>query len=66
MKQFFVEKITLSNGSTRDMELFPDQNESFIMNGRRGEQRGAHPITLNAGSMAISLVPVSPTLAPAP
>jgi DNA-binding beta-propeller fold protein YncE len=32
VKEFFVEKNTLSNGSTWDMELFPDQSESFIMN----------------------------------
>ena len=32
VKEFFVEKNTLANGSTWDLELFPDQNETFIMN----------------------------------
>jgi sugar lactone lactonase YvrE len=32
VKEFFVEKNTLANGSTWDMELFPDQNETFILN----------------------------------
>src|SRR5215212_1468357 len=32
VKEFFVEKATLANGSTWDMELFPDQGETYIMN----------------------------------
>jgi DNA-binding beta-propeller fold protein YncE len=32
VKEFFVEKATLANGSTWDLELFPDQNETYIMN----------------------------------
>ena len=32
VKEFFVEQNTLANGSTWDMELFPDQNETFILN----------------------------------
>ena len=32
VKEFFVEKATLANGSTWDLEFFPDQNETYIMN----------------------------------
>src|SRR5215212_815430 len=32
VKEFFVEKNTLANGSTWDLELFPDQGETYIMN----------------------------------
>jgi DNA-binding beta-propeller fold protein YncE len=32
VKEMFVEKTTLANGSVWDLELFPDQNETFLIN----------------------------------
>ncbi|MBN8943904.1 MAG: hypothetical protein J0H01_30630 [Rhizobiales bacterium] len=32
VREFFVERRTLANGSVWDLELFPDQNETFLIN----------------------------------
>ena len=32
VKEFFVEKNTLANGSVWDLELWPDENQSFLIN----------------------------------
>ncbi len=32
VREFFIERRTLANGSVWDLDLFPDENETFLLN----------------------------------